>query len=185
MERTDGPELVVDDPLPRRLQRALLLRHLAGKLRHEPSRAPQSRCLRLRVRSLLDCYGGRRGERGVGINSGERGGAEGNGIGRREEPYGSWLTLADGHGSPRGRPPSRPPTRGCPGGASQAATSRRGARARGPSQHRRGRKRGQCNLWGAARPRCRRRLWMPPAAAIKQSERASTLHTYVRNRGHH
>jgi len=88
-QRPDGPELVVDDPLPRRLQRALLLRHLAGKLRHEPSRAPQSRCLRLRVRSLLDCYGGRRGERGVGINSGERGGAEGNGIGRLEEPYGA------------------------------------------------------------------------------------------------
>jgi len=66
-QRPDGPELVVDDPLPRRLQRALLLRHLAGKLRHEPSRAPQSRCLRLRVRSLLDCYGGRRGERGLGL----------------------------------------------------------------------------------------------------------------------
>jgi len=68
-QRPDGPELVVDDPLPRRLQRALLLRHLAGKLPHGPSRAPESSCLRLRVRSLLDCGLRRWKKRGRGLGS--------------------------------------------------------------------------------------------------------------------
>jgi len=30
-QRPDGPELVLHDPLPRRLQSALLLRHVAGR----------------------------------------------------------------------------------------------------------------------------------------------------------
>lgn len=64
-QRPDGPELVVDDPLPGRLQCALLLRHLAGKLPPEPHRPQliQSSCFR--VRPLLDCDGGRK-KRGNG-----------------------------------------------------------------------------------------------------------------------